>query len=60
MISSQVGGTLGVNLPIDMSMSPYGVSKAAVNNLARRLHVEHEADGLGELTCTAGPAGIAC
>jgi NAD(P)-dependent dehydrogenase (short-subunit alcohol dehydrogenase family) len=33
--------------------APYGMTKAAVNYLARKLHTEHAADGLGELLCRA-------
>lgn len=45
-VSSQAGGIdFGASLP--MQSMPYGVSKAAENYLVRKLHFEHEKDGLG-------------
>ncbi|EIN06094.1 NAD(P)-binding protein [Punctularia strigosozonata HHB-11173 SS5] len=45
MISSQGGGIqFGAALPFPLG--PYGISKAAGNYLARKLHHEHEEDGL--------------
>jgi NAD(P)-dependent dehydrogenase (short-subunit alcohol dehydrogenase family) len=48
VISSQAGGIeIGGSMPI--SNLPYGLSKAAVNFLARKLHTDHASDGLSEL-----------
>ncbi|EIN06082.1 NAD(P)-binding protein [Punctularia strigosozonata HHB-11173 SS5] len=44
-VSSQAGGIdFGASLPFQST--PYGVSKAAENYLIRKLHFEHEKDGL--------------
>jgi NAD(P)-dependent dehydrogenase (short-subunit alcohol dehydrogenase family) len=47
VISSQ-GGGIEVGAAFPFETAPYGISKAAVNFLARKLHTEHAADGLGE------------
>jgi NAD(P)-dependent dehydrogenase (short-subunit alcohol dehydrogenase family) len=48
VVISSVGGSIEQGTAIPMGNSPYGISKAAVNFLARKLHNEHAADGLGE------------
>jgi NAD(P)-dependent dehydrogenase (short-subunit alcohol dehydrogenase family) len=48
MISSQAGG-LEVGASMPFNHLPYGVSKAAENFLARKLHTDHASDGLSEL-----------
>jgi hypothetical protein len=49
-IITSLGGsiTLGTELPIDVL--PYGMSKAAANYLARKLHFEYAADNLSKFS----------
>ncbi|EIN05949.1 NAD(P)-binding protein [Punctularia strigosozonata HHB-11173 SS5] len=54
MISSS-GGSIATGAPIPLRMLPYGTSKAAENYLARKLHFEHEKDGLVVFPICPGP-----
>jgi NAD(P)-dependent dehydrogenase (short-subunit alcohol dehydrogenase family) len=49
VVISSVGGSIEVGAAFPFEAAPYGISKAAVNFLARKLHTEHAADGLGKL-----------
>ncbi|EIN06060.1 NAD(P)-binding protein [Punctularia strigosozonata HHB-11173 SS5] len=52
---SSHGGSLerGASAPFDMA--PYGISKAALNYLVRKLHYEHEKDRLVAFPISPGP-----
>lgn len=41
-------GSIEYGAALPVGFVPYGVSKAALNYLARKLHFEYEKDGLGE------------
>ncbi|EIN04974.1 NAD(P)-binding protein [Punctularia strigosozonata HHB-11173 SS5] len=47
-IISSIAGSIARGTEVPLGFLPYGMSKAAVNYLSKRLHVEYASDGLGE------------
>jgi NAD(P)-dependent dehydrogenase (short-subunit alcohol dehydrogenase family) len=49
VVISSLAGSIEQGGVFPMENAPYGITKAAVNFLARKLHTEHAGDGLGKL-----------
>ncbi|EIN05948.1 NAD(P)-binding protein [Punctularia strigosozonata HHB-11173 SS5] len=54
-IISSLGGSITVGTEIPFGFLPYGMSKAAVNYVAKKLHVEYANDGLVSFSIEPGP-----